>query len=488
MLPRFESAEQRYQVPGNWRVECGYLSVPEARSAASGWRGDDYQLRLYVTVVRSNNPHPRPDPVVLLSGGPGGSSGGMLEGEELAALRAAILANHDLIAFDQRGTGYSDPALDCPDLSRITLDSLLANDDSTTRRQRFVAAALDCRDQFVRSGINLKAFNTIESAADIDDLRRALGYEQVNLYGISYGTRLALVAMRDVPSGIRSVVLDSVVPVQISQYADGIANTAYAFDLLFDRVAADPKAASAFPRLREVFARTVDQLNAEPGLATFPHPLTGGEVRLPVTGELMTGVLCSLFYSTPSIPTLPALIWDAYHGNYDRIVEAISERLAGDNSRSSIGMYYCVNCCDDKVDEEVSEVITREPAAHPHMAAVPLTEFHLGEFIVPLCTAWGARDAGPQENEPVRSDIPTLILAGEYDQNTPTYWGRLAGETLSSSHYVEFPATGHGAIARGKCATQVIADFFADPQHRPDTTCVEAIPAPDFAAHARVSS
>ena len=206
-------------------------------------------MRLYVTIVRSNNPHPEQDPVVLLNGGPGGSSRGMLEAGERADLRDAILAERDLIVFDQRGTGASKPALNCPDFDQATIHSLLSNDDSRTRRDRFVAAALACESNWCVPAINLKAFNTIESAADIDDLRRALGYDEVNLYGISYGTRLALVAMRDRPDGLRSVVLDSTVPVQISQYAEGIENTAHAFDLLFERVAADPAASPAFPRL-----------------------------------------------------------------------------------------------------------------------------------------------------------------------------------------------------------------------------------------------
>jgi pimeloyl-ACP methyl ester carboxylesterase len=483
MLPRFEAAEQRYQVPGEWRVESGFLTVPEARSAASGWRGDEHVVRLYVTIIRSNNPHPKPDPVVLLSGGPGGSSRGMLESEERSELRNAILAERDLIAFDQRGTGASDPVLDCPDAGAAQIASVLSNEDSHARRRRFVTAALACRERLVSSGVNLKAFNTIESAADIDDLRRVLGYEQVNLYGISYGTRLALVAIRDRPAGLRSVVLDSTVPVQVSQYAEGIANTAYSFDLLFERVAADPAAAAAFPRLREMFHETVARLNADPDWVTFPHPIDGTNVRLPVSGNLLTGVLCTLFYSTEAIPSLPRVIWDAHHRNYARVIEVVSEILAGSENRSALGMYYCVNCCDDKVSDLLAEPIARQSATHPGMAAIPLMEFHLGEYIIPLCAAWGAREPGPTELEPVASDIPTLILAGEYDQNTPASWGRLAGETLSRSHYVEFPGTGHGVVARGECAAQVIADFFHDPLRRPDTHCVDAIPPPNFASY-----
>ncbi len=484
MIPRFEPAEQHYHVPGNRRVECGYLIVPEARSDASGWRGADRSIRLFVTIVRSDNPHPKPDPVILLSGGPGVSSQSMLESEERAQLRDVILTERDLITFDQRGTGLSEPALTCPDIDRTTIESLLANDDSTTRRQRFVAAALDYRDELVRSGVNLKAFNTIESAADIDDLRRALGYQQVNLYGISYGTRLALVAMRDVSHGLRSVVLDSVVPVQVSQYADGIDNTARGFEFLFERVEADPKSAATFPHLREVFARTVERLNEEPAWVTFPHPINGDDVRLPVTGSVFAGALCDLLYSTAAIPTLPAVIWDAQHGVFDSVIEIVAERLAGRGLRSSRGMYFCVNCCDDKVSEDLADPIAQQAAMHPHMNALPLMEFHLGEFIIPLCAAWGAREAGPAEREPVRSDVPTLILAGEYDQNTPSDWGRLAGETLTCSYFVEFPATGHGVVARGGCAASMIGAFFQDPSQRPDTACVDAIPAPDFASHA----
>lgn len=488
MLPLFEAAEARYRVPGGWRVESGYLTVPEARSVASGWRGDEHVVRLYVTIVRSNNPLPKPDPVVLLSGGPGNSSRGMLESEERSSFRDAVLAERDLIAFDQRGTGASDPVLDCPEAAGAQFTSILAREDSHTRRERFVSAALACRERLQTSGVNLKAFNTIESAADIDDLRRALGYDRINLYGISYGTRLALVAMRDKPEGLRSVVLDSTVPVQVSQYADSTANTAYSFDLLFDRVAADPRAAEAFPSLRRVFHDTVARLNANPDWVTFPHPVDDSSVRLPISGELLTGVLCGLFYSTDAIPTLPAVIWAAHQGNYAPVIEAISASLAGTEDRSALGMYYCVNCCDDKVRDALAEPIARRAAAHPGMAAVPLMEFHLGEYIIPLCKAWGAREPGRAEHEPVASSIPTLVLAGEYDQNTPASWGRLASETLSRSHYVEFPATGHGVIARGRCAAQVIADFFDDPERRPDTHCVDAIPAPNFTSRRVVAA
>lgn len=481
MVPRFEPAPCPYPVPEGIAVESGYLTVPEARSAASGGEPYARTIRLFVALVRSTHPERKPDPVIWLNGGPGGNSRGVFAQLGLPQFRELFLQDRDFIMFDQRGTGYSEPALRCPETEAEERAALLEHLHPDERRQRYVAAALRCRARLAAEGVNLAAFNTPESAADIEDLRVALGYERVNFYSISYGTRLALAAMRDHPAGIRSVVLDSTVPMQVSQYADGIANTAYSFDLLFERVAADPTANAAYPHLREVFFDLTRRLDAEPDWVTVPDPAGGEPVRVPISGELLTGVLCTLFYSTQAIPTLPGLIYAFARGDYARAVEVVTGMLEPASGPGyAEGMYYCVNCCDDKVTPAIAEQIAAQAAAHPGMAAVPHMEFHLGEYIIPLCAGWGARASGPAEHEPVRSYIPTLILAGEYDQNTPASWGRLAGETLPNSAYIEFPGVGHGAIWAGDRATQIMRAFFTDPAAQPDDSCAREMPGPRF--------
>jgi pimeloyl-ACP methyl ester carboxylesterase len=462
-------------------VETGYLTVPESRSRASGGEPFSRTIRLFVAVVRSRSARRRPPPLVWLSGGPGGHSGGVLARLKEPLFRDVLLAERDLIIFDQRGTGYSKPSLSCPETAGERLAPLLERLPSNERRRRFVDAALRCRDRLVAEGVNLTAYNTVESAADIDDLRRALGYQQVDLYSISYGTRLALAVMRDHPAGIRSVILDSTVPMQVSQYAEGIANTAYSFDLLFERVAADPAAARAFPNLRAVYVDLARRLDAEPDLVTFPHPTSGDPVQLPITGELITGIFCQLFYSTTAIPTLPRLMFDLARGDYATVVEMVSAMLGPEPVPPyAEGMYVCVNCCDDKVSPAIAEQIAAQAAAHPGMAAVPLMEFHLGEDIILLCAAWGAREAGPAEREAVRSAVPTLILAGEYDQNTPASWGRLAGETLPNSWYVEFPGVGHGVLQAADGAPEMVRAFLNDPWSPPDARAARDRPGPAF--------
>ena len=200
--PVFNPAPCAFPVPGGYRVYCGYLVVPENRAAPNS-----ALIQLHVAVFQSFAEGPEPDPVVHLAGGPGSSSLDVvayLFGQGLDA----VLNRRDFIFFDQRGTGYSRPRLDCPERNALTptlLSGALSDDQEF---QAIVDAFHRCRDRLTAQGIDLSAYNSAASAADVNDLRLALGYEQLNLYGDSYGTRLALTVMRDYPGAVRSVVLE----------------------------------------------------------------------------------------------------------------------------------------------------------------------------------------------------------------------------------------------------------------------------------------
>jgi pimeloyl-ACP methyl ester carboxylesterase len=147
----------------------------------------------------------------------------------------------------------------------------------------------------------------------------------------------------------------------------------------------------------------------------------------------------------------------------------------------SEGMYFSVNCCDDKVTAHTAEVIDRRAAEYPAFRSLALTEFHLGAHIADLGAGWGARPAGPAEHRPVTSELPTLILAGEFDQNTPAFWGRLAGETLSNHHSIEFPGGGHGSMFDAEAAP-IIKGFLEEPSARPDDSALRARAGKTFVA------
>ena len=251
--PFFEPAPCAFPVPAGYSPECGYLAVPQSRSLP-----DSPYIRLHVAIFRSLSASPAPDPVVHLAGGPGSSS--------LADARYlfnqgmdGILERRDFILLDQRGTGYSMPRLDCPE--RETLVPSLLQDGFS---QDIVDAFRRCRERLVSEGIDLTSYNSAASAADVNDLRQALGYAQVNLYGVSYGTRLALTLMRDYPGAVRSAVLDSTYPPQVNLYTALAPNAERAFNVLFDRCGADPACSRRYPDLRNTFYRLVDRLNTSP--------------------------------------------------------------------------------------------------------------------------------------------------------------------------------------------------------------------------------
>ena len=232
-------------------------------------------------------------------------------------------AGRELIFFDQRGIGLSEPALDCPAVQDLSIDLL---DNQVGGRQLSDQEAYDlvlnsflsCGED-LEAGADLSAYNTLASAADVNDLRIALGYDQVNLWGGSYGTRLALGVMRDYPEGLRSVVLDSAYPPDVDLYLDAPKNANSAFNVLFNACAEDPVCNQNYPDLGEVFFNTVELLEARPYDTVIMNPLTGESFDAVIDGETLMGLIFQLLYETELLPNLPMLIYQANQGDFEML-------------------------------------------------------------------------------------------------------------------------------------------------------------------------
>ena len=471
--PRFESAACPFDIPKGQNVECGYLVVPEDRSQPDG-----PTIRLAVAIFKSHSNNPAADPIVYLEGGPGAKA---LKAVPLTFddQFATFLANRDLIIFDQRGVGYSDPALDCPEFIDLTYEYL----DQDVSPEESVAlgyeAACSCRDRLVSEGVNLAAYNSAESAADLNDLRLVLGYGEWNLFGVSYGTRLALTAMRDFPEGIRSVILDSTVPLQSNVYTELPANFDRALNVFFDGCASDPSCSKAYPDLDTVFWELVDELNDSPATFSVEQPLSGETYDVLVDGDNLIGILFESLYSTWLIPWMPKIIFEVRDSFYGRLAILVGADLA-EMEFFSHGMYYSVQC-----GEEVHFTMPQELAVacqpYPELQSFCYDLSDPDKGICAQCDIWGAKEADPIENEPVTSDIPTLVLAGEYDPITPPAWGQIAAETLSNSFYFEFSGVGHCPSLSGEeCPLSIALAFLDDPTKEPNGSCVALMSSPDF--------
>jgi Tol biopolymer transport system component/pimeloyl-ACP methyl ester carboxylesterase len=457
--PLFEPAPCPVPAPRGRDVECGTLVVPEDRTQPQG-----PQIRLPVAVIKSASPDPAPDPVVHLVGGPGGS---LLDDMEAYLGRGGydILERRDYILFNQRGTHYAEPFLACPGRTEFQWDLAGQGLMLEERNQREVAFLLDCQDDLLAEGINLSAYNSAENAADVNDLRLALGYDQINLYGVSYGSRLALTVMRDHPEGIRSAIIDAVLPPQANLNQEVVLNADRGLQAVFADCAADPSCSQAHPDLAATFYRLVDRLNTDPVSFRFR------EGTVIVDGYVFVDAFFELLYSPTAVPWIPYLIDQASQGEYpEPSIFAVPDRTIW-----APGMHYSIWCREEMAFESLEEAVALAAGLPP-----VLGDYFADAYDWDVCASWQAGVADPIENEAVVSDIPTLVLSGRYDPITPPAYGRMAAETLANSFVYEFPNLAHGAMRSDSCALEIGLQFLDDPTVEPDTSCMARLSSPAF--------
>ena len=464
--PVFKPAPCDFAVPAGYSPQCGYLVVPENRAVTGG-----ASIQLHVAIFRSTAEGPDPDPVVHLAGGPGSSSldvAAYLFGRGLNA----ILDRRDFILFDQRGTGHSLPRLACPERDALTpalLDGSLSEDAAL---QATVDAFRRCRERLVSQGIDLAAYNSAASAADINDLRLVLGVDRLNLYGDSYGTRLALTVMRDYPQAVRSVVLDSTYPLEVNLYTTLAPNAERSFDALFDECAADPACNAAYPDLRNFFYNLVDRLNANPVMVSLSVGGTDYSVRL--DGNRLMDVLFGGMYNPVVTAGMPKMIYQVQRGEYSILRERLA--LYFDTS-SALGMGMSVQCAEEVPFNAAGDAFEASKAARPEIAAFfP----HSVQYMFSVCQDWTGLAPDPRENQPVTSDIPALILAGELDPITPPAWGQMTAGHLSRAGFYEFRGNGHWVTRSSGCALSMALAFWDNPQAVPDAACLQSQPGLHF--------
>jgi pimeloyl-ACP methyl ester carboxylesterase len=455
-------------------VTCGFLVVRADRSSATS-----PTLRLAVAIFKTPSVTPAPDPIIFLQGGPGGR---VLQDFAPLVIQHQIdlvtqFGNHDLIMIDQRGTGYSQPSLQCSEVVALQLETDL-NVTPTQAVALQNKAIADCHKRLVSQGIDLNDYTTLSDAADIHDLITTLGYAQVDLYSVSYGTRLALEMMRSFPQHIRSVILDSTVPAQVKLLTSVPGSTARVFDTLFQGCAADVICNTRYPQLDTVFYSLVAALNASPVTFQTRNPDNGKTYTVLFHGDDLVNLVFLGFYATPAIPLLPELIYQVQHGDYThRLAQFYGIFILSGADAVSWGMYYSVECAED-VDFLTTQDVAAAGQAYPPQIRTDQVISLEGE--IGGCQSWNVKKADPSEANPVTSAIPTIVLEAEYDPITPPTNGELAARTLSHSYTFLFPASGHGAFLFNDCPTKIVLAFESNPNQKPDATCIAAMGEPQF--------
>ena len=440
------------------RMRCGYVTVPETHGA-----DDARTLRLAVVVLGATGDAPELDPLFLLQGGPGG---GTIDTYQLLMRSHAVRTQRDIVLFDQRGTGRSQPFLGCTetyDAAVRTAEDLLSYEEAARTNEQ---AMLQCRERLAREGVRLDAFDSIENARDIDDVRRALGYEKINLYGVSYGSQLAQHATREIPNALRSVILDAVAPLAESFVAAAARSENRALTEFFAACTAHPVCSIDYPNLEATYFDLIAQLDAAPLRMRVDDPNTGRTYNAWLDGQTLQGLFFQSLYSAELLPLLPRLIIDLRSGDTG-FAGNLASLFVFDKSVAH-GMYFSVICAEDAgFDPQQLDFSTLRPQISAHAASD-------AELLLRVCRAWNVAALPPPANEPVRSDIPTLVLNGRFDPITPPSNGAAVAATLSAAYVFTFPNSAHGAFPMNDCADGITQAFIARPDQQPDSTCIDA--------------
>jgi pimeloyl-ACP methyl ester carboxylesterase len=306
---------------------------------------------------------------------------------------------------------------------------------------------------------------------DLDDVRAYLGYDRINLYGGSYGTRAALVYLRRHGEHVRTMVLDGVAPMDMRLPLFTARDAQRALDKLLTDCDADTACRNAFPDLSARIRTLLQRLEQSPPMVRIVHPRTGVAEDVRVEARVVASILFSALYSPLTASMVPALVEAAERNEFQSIF-ALGLAGEGTGENMSVGMQLSVLCSED------AGRVT--PADVEHQAAGTVFGLHLLTNQLKACEIWPRGVVESSYYEPVVSDVPALVLSGDLDPVTPPTWGESVVKSLKNGRHITVPGTGHGVVATA-CGQKLIRNFLDDASATSlDVSCVRSIKRPPF--------
>jgi pimeloyl-ACP methyl ester carboxylesterase len=480
------NAAKAYQVGGSWEkvpcpfdssksllpVTCGRLKVPENYQDPKG-----RSIEIAFMVVKAPQNVDRENPLIYLNGGPGGTS--LIDAEMLVTRPGVhqIVVDRDWVFLDQRGTGRSTPALYC---AQTDLNGLKA-----------------CRDKFIKEGVDLSQYNSVQIANDIEALRKALGVKRWNVWGSSYGSRLAFTVARLYPASVRSIIHEAPDLPEDQEVVGDYRGIEIVVDKLFSKCAADAACSSRFPQLRSRFLAALPRLRQQP-LSIGAERLDDNEATNFVSDWLFGGYYLSFEYRIQSLLTY----MDAAARGDGAVMLQIKQRMTQQHDiaqkkaeehdhtpnpfpvegRIHRGQSFSVDCNEEKSFESMEEY---EQAADKSEMIRSLFGKGLGAYYLQRCALWPSGRAEPIENTHVYYDGPQLVFTGELDASQSGPAGYKIGMLYANARNVVFKNGQHGQVPISDsdtskdynyywlCAAGLAHQFLADPQQKLDTRCAE---------------
>lgn len=431
--------------------KCGTYTVWENRESRTGRTID-----LNVRVLQATAPNPKPDPLVVLLGGPGEAATAAAEwyGDDPA------FADRDILLVDARGTGKSN-GLHCP----IPQDGPLQGFMPTLNLPVIKA----CRPELEKRA-DLRYYLTTYAMDDLDDLRAALGYEKVNLDAGSYGTRAALAYIRQYGKHVRTATLWGSTAFTQPQPLHFATDAEHALRNVFRDCFAEPACKAAFPDLEADYRRTVERIEKGPVRVTVKDPRDGKATQVNLEPDDFAESLRGMIYKPDTMRSIPLLLHKAAGGDYQGFADFQIGRNTAFNADIADGLYFSITCTEDidRLDRQQVRANGRgtflaEHRARPHIEA---------------CEGWPRGKLPAGFGEEVQSHVPVLIMVGDNDPTTPPTAARAAASRLSNARIVVVPYGGHvlNGLIGERCAYDLAARFVETADQRSlDLSCLKDI-------------
>jgi pimeloyl-ACP methyl ester carboxylesterase len=448
------------EIQGLGKAKCGTLAVYENRATKKG-----RMISLNIVVLPATGEKREPDPLVYFAGGPG--SAATEDALGFAPEFAKLREHRDLLFVDQRGTGKSHP-LNCEFYNPNDMQSYLGYFMPLEDVRK-------CRPQ-LEANSDLKLYTTTIAMDDMDEVRAALGYEQINLFGGSYGTRAALTYLKRYPQRVRTATLQGVAPANLYMPSDFPVSNERALQGVIAECAADEACHKAFPNLKEEAQSVLAQLIKGPVEVEVQKPNSKETVKVKLSRDLAAEAIRYMLYSPRPASRVPLVIHRAAQGDFVMLAQTAIEYRINLVGSGSNGMYLSVTCAED--------LPWIKPGEGERMAA----NTFLGDYRLrqqrEACALWPRGEIERDFAEPVHADRPVLILTGEWDPVTPPSNGDAAAKTLTNSLHIVVPhgAHGLGGLENIDCILRIMTDFVERGTIKGlDTSCVKTIRRRGFA-------
>ncbi len=435
------------------QVKCGSINVPSNYNKPAGT-----QLTINFAILPAIDNTKNKTPLMFLAGGPGQAA------VELAAhIRngfTEIRKTRDIILVDQRGTGKSHP-LQCDESQQAKLYSIIPEEFDEKE-------VLTCIEDLQKNN-ELSQFTSENAIRDFDQIRKALGHEQINLYGGSYGTRAALVYMRLFPESLKSVVLDSVGPVEVPIGLFGLSS-ARSFELLMTHCKAEKTCNNAYPNLVNEYEAVIKRLTHSTVSLSVSHPRLGTQTPFNLSKGKFIGTLLTSLYSMETRSMLPLVIHQAYKKNYQPLLGLIAATDGGMNMY--VGLHFNIVCNEDMPR------ITPDMMKRDRDNTFGKGETHKAWQIA--CPLWPKYEVDKNFTQSVTANIPTLILSGDLDPVTPPSNGDKSAATLPNTHHIVSKNSAH-IVASTVCGVSIVNEFLNTLSPKTvDDSCLNELPSEEF--------